>query len=826
MNRDLKSLISQMTLEEKAGMCSGLDFWHLKGVDRLGIPSVMVSDGPHGLRKQDDQADHLGINESIKAVCFPAGCLTACSFDRGLLRTLGDAIGKEAQANDLSVVLGPAVNIKRSPLCGRNFEYYSEDPYLAGETAAAFIEGVQAHHVGTSIKHFAANSQEFNRMSASSNVDERTLREIYLPAFETAVKKAQPYTVMCSYNRLNGTFASEHPWLLTDVLRTEWGFEGYVMSDWGAVNERVDGLKAGLDLEMPSCNGVTDAEIVEAVKNGSLEESVLDVAVERLLKIIFEYVDNREEQEFTLEQDHALARRIAAESMVLLKNDCDAMGESPILPLKETEKIAFIGGFAEKPRFQGGGSSHINCFRIDNILEEVKGNANITYAKGFAADTDVYEEALAAEAIEAAKAADKAVLFLGLPDSFESEGYDRSHMQLPKRQNRLVKEILKVQKNVIVVLHNGSPVELPWADEVKGILEAYLGGQAAGGAIADILFGRVNPSGKLAETFPLRLEDNPSYLSFGEPVDVDYTEGIYVGYRYYDAKKMPVAYPFGYGLSYTTFAYSNLRLGCGEAWFADGQAVITEKDTVTVSVDVTNTGNRFGKEIVQLYIADKTGAVRRPLMELKGYEKVALNPGETKTVTMAIDYRSLAWYSTSLHSWYAASGAYEVCIGASSRDIRLCAPLQLNNSQLPPLKVTRNTTLGELLANPKTAAFVQEQQKKMLAVFAAPEDEDDGAAGDSVDGDAENPVDSTTKSEGKGAADDSSGATAGTKEPNGNAAMETKEAESSASAEAVSDEMNNAMMISMPLRNLVTFGVCSREQLEEMIQALNQMQEG
>lgn len=387
MKRNLKELIDQMTLEEKAGMCSGLDFWHLKGVERLGIPSVMVSDGPHGLRKQDEAADHLGINDSIKAVCFPPAVLSACSFDRELMRTFGDAIGKEAQANDLSVVLGPAVNIKRSPLCGRNFEYYSEDPYLAGETAAAFIEGVQTHHVGTSIKHFAANNQEFNRMSCSSNVDERTLREIYLPAFETAVKKSQPYTVMCSYNKLNGTFASENAWLLTKVLRDDWGFEGYVMSDWGAVNERVAGLKAGLELEMPASGGINDQEIIDAVKDGSLDEAVLDQAVERILKIIFQFTDHREEQEFTLEADHALAKQIAEESMVLLKNES-------VLPLANREKIVFVGEFAAKPRYQGGGSSHINSYKVSSILDMVAGQSNITYVKGFSADKDSYDETL------------------------------------------------------------------------------------------------------------------------------------------------------------------------------------------------------------------------------------------------------------------------------------------------------------------------------------------------------------------------------------------------------------------------------------------------
>ena len=431
MEHDLKKIISQMTLEEKAGMCSGLDFWHLKHIDRLGIPEVMVSDGPHGLRKQDDKGDHLGMNDSIKAVCFPPACLAACSFDRDLMHEMGSAIGREAQANDVSVVLGPAVNIKRSPLCGRNFEYYSEDPYLAGEIAAAFINGVQSEHVGTSIKHFAANNQEYHRMSGSSEVDERTLREIYFPAFETAVKKAQPYTFMCSYNQINGTFASENKWLLTDVLRGDWGFEGYVMSDWGAVNDRVPGLIAGLDLEMPGSGGFNDAEIVKAVKDGSLDEAVLDQAVERILRIIYLYADNHTPQEFTMEADHEEARRIAEESMVLLKND-------GVLPLNSSEKIAFIGGFAKNPRFQGGGSSHINCFRTASALDFLPEHAQVTYAEGFPADRDAYDETLAAAAIKAAENADKAVIFAGLPDSFESEGYDRSHMQLPSCQNRLI----------------------------------------------------------------------------------------------------------------------------------------------------------------------------------------------------------------------------------------------------------------------------------------------------------------------------------------------------------------------------------------------------
>lgn len=737
-----------MTLEEKAGMCSGLDFWHLKEVEHLGIPKVMVSDGPHGLRKQDEKGDHLGINDSIKAVCFPPAVLSACSFDRGLMEEMGKAIGREAQANDVSVVLGPAVNIKRSPLCGRNFEYYSEDPYLAGEIAAAFVKGVQSQHVGTSIKHFAANNQEYRRMSSSSEVDERTLREIYFPAFETAVKKAQPYTFMCSYNQINGTFASENKWLLTDVLRGEWGFKGYVMSDWGAVNDRVKGLEAGLELEMPASGGDNDAMIVKAVKDGALEEKILDQAVERILRIIFEYADHRKPQEFTMEKDHEGAQHIAEESMVLLKN------ENHILPLKTSEKAAFIGGFARNPRFQGGGSSHINCFKTTNVLDSVPCDAQVVYAEGFPADRDFYDKALADEAVKAAAEADKAVIFAGLPESFESEGYDRSHMRLPECQNRLITEILKVQPNTVIVLHNGSPVEMPWLGEIKGLLETYLGGQAGGAAAANILYGKINPSGKLAETMPLKLSDNPSYLNFGGGEKVEYREGIFVGYRYYDTKEMDVAFPFGYGLSYTTFAYSNLKLSMENP---------TEKDTVMVSADVTNTGKSAGKEVVQLYIRDLTGSAIRPEKELKGFEKVFLEPGETKTVTMELNKRSFAWYNTKLHDWFAASGDYEILVGASSRDIRLTETLHLNSSQRLPMHVHMNTTLGDLLRNPETA----EAAKKLIQKYLS------GEAG------------------------------------------------SEAASEAVSEEMTMAMTDSMPLRALMGFAGVSRKELDSVIEKLN-----
>ena len=755
MKRDVKGIIREMTLEEKAGMCSGKDFWHLKGVERLGIPEVMVSDGPHGLRKQAAEADHLGLNESIKAVCFPTACATACSFDRDLLEEMGERIGDECQAEDLSVILGPAVNIKRSPLCGRNFEYFSEDPYLASQMAAAHIKGVQSKNVGTSIKHFAANNQEHRRMSCSSEVDERTLREIYLAAFETAIKEAKPDTVMCSYNRINGEFASENHWLLTEVLRDEWGFDGYVMSDWGAVNDRVKGLKAGLELEMPASGGTTDKEIVEAVKNGELDEAVLDRAVERILNIVFKFADNRQEGKFDKEEDHKLAAKIEAESMVLLKNE-------GVLPLPtQGKKIAFIGKFAEAPRFQGGGSSHINSFKITGALEAAKEVAQVTYAQGYDIKEDVIDQDMLNQAVETAKEADVAVIFAGLPDAFESEGYDRSHMRMPECQNTLISEIAKVQENVVVVLHNGSPVEMPWADEVKGILEAYLGGQAVGQAEVDVLFGKANPCGKLAETIPYKLADNPSYLNFpGDGQTVAYKEGVFVGYRYYDTKEMPVRYPFGYGLSYTTFEYSDLQLSADK---------IKDTDTLKVTLKVKNTGDRAGKEIVQLYVADKTGAACRPVKELKNFVKVELQPQEEKTVEMELDKRSFAWYNTQIHDWYAASGEYEILAAASSRDIRLKKTVYVESTTELPIHVHMNTTIGELLENPRTKAVIEGMTDSLIQHMG-------GSSGD--------------------------------------------EEEESAASEAISKEMSLKMMENSPLRTLRSFMGMSTEEIKELIEKL------
>ena len=757
MERDIRSIVKQMTLEEKAGMCSGSDFWHLKGVKRLGIPEVMVSDGPHGLRKQNDKADHLGVNESIKAVCFPTACATACSFDRDLLQELGEALGDECQAEDVSVILGPAVNIKRSPLCGRNFEYFSEDPYLASQMAAAHVKGVQSKNIGTSLKHFAANNQEFRRLSVDERIDERTLREIYLAAFETAVREGKPDTVMCSYNQINGEFASESHWLLTEVLRDDWGFEGYVMSDWGAVNRRVPGLAAGLDLEMPASGGATDAEIVSAVKDGTLDESVLDTAVERILRIIFKYTDGRRAGDFDLEKHNRLAERIAEESMVLLKND-------GVLPLpREGRQIAFIGSFAEKPRFQGGGSSHINSFRITGALEAAENMPQITcdirYAQGYDVKEDRTDAALLAQAVQTAAAADAAVIFAGLPDSFESEGYDRSHMRMPDCQNELIREILKVQPNTVVVLHNGSPVEMPWADDAPAILESYLCGQAVGEAQVRLLFGLANPCGKLAETIPFKLQDNPSYLNFpGDGHTVGYQEGVFVGYRYYDTKEMAVRYPFGHGLSYTTFSYSDLTLSADQ---------IKDTDTLRVSLKVKNNGNMAGKEIVQLYVADHTGCIFRPAKELKNFVKVFLEPGEEKTVSMELDKRSFAWYSTDLHDWYAAPGEYEILACASSRDIRLRAALRLTTRTRLPLAIHRNTTVAELLANPKTAAVISSMTDALAA---------------NISGDAEN--------------------------------------SSEAAAEAITKEMSLKMLENSPLRSFKSFVGMDEKELAELIARL------
>ncbi len=751
---DVKKLVREMTLEEKASLLGGGDFWHTKAVERLGIPRFMMSDGPHGLRKQDQEGDHLGINDSIRAVCFPAACATASSFDTELVRHIGNVIGEECQAEDLSIVLGPAVNIKRSPLCGRNFEYFSEDPCLAGEMAAAYIRGVQSSHIGTSVKHFAANNQESSRMNVSAEVDERTLREIYLAPFETAVKKSQPKTVMCSYNKINGVYSSDNEWLLTDVLRKEWGFEGFVMTDWGAVDDRVQGVRAGLELEMPGDTAANDARIVEAVKNGTLSEEEVDTAVCRLLTVFYDYLDHRQSGKvFDLERDHRVAAEAEKECAVLLQNN-------GLLPLKPESEVVYIGAFAEKPRFQGGGSSHINAFKVTSALETArKKGRNVRYVTGFPADRDEADAAAREEAVEAARHAEAAVIFAGLPEIIESEGYDRKDMKLPACQNALIEAVLEAQPNTVVVLHNGSPVETPWADRAAAVLEMYLGGQGVGEAEDALLFGEANPSGHLAETFPLRLQDNPSYLNFpGDGRKVRYREGVYVGYRYYDKKEMPVRWAFGHGLSYTTFEISNLRADRTEM----------DDDTgIRVSVDVKNTGSRAGKEVVQLYVSDRNGTPDRPVKELRGFAKTALEPGETKTVSFDLNARDLSYYDTGLGGWYAPSGTYGILVGNASDNISAQGEIRFTTRKVLPFRIAGDTTIGMLLSDSRTAPLMKDLLDEIGRMF--------------------NGNDSQSDEGGLGAG---------------------------------ADEMGKAMLASMPLKSIASFSGIDAGQLDDLIAGL------
>lgn len=736
---DVKKLVNELTLEEKASLCSGADFWHTKAIDRLNIPAAMVSDGPHGIRKQESLADHMGVAESIKAIGFPTASAMACSFDRDLLHKVGDALGEECVAEDLAVLLGPGINMKRSPICGRNFEYYSEDPVVAGELGAAFVNGVQEHGVGTSLKHFAANNQEWRRMSISAEIDERTLREIYLAAFETVVKKAQPWTIMCSYNRINGVYSCENDWLLNKVLRDEWGFEGLVMTDWGAMDERVPSLKAGLDLEMPDCHGETDKLIVKAVQSGELEESVLDTAVERILTMVDKYLTARKgidpasmvhplpssvERGYDVAAHHALARTTAEQSAVLLKNE-------DILPLQKDKKIAFIGEFAKVPRIQGGGSSHINNTWIESALDAV--GDSVSYAQGFHIDEETTDETLLQEAITLAKESDVAVIFAGLPDSFESEGFDRTHLNMPANQNELIARISEVQPNVVVVLHSGSPIAMPWLDKVAGVLQMYLAGQASGGAAVNLLFGDATPCGKLAETFPLHLEDNPSYLNFpGNREKVCYQEGVFIGYRYYDKKKMDVLFPFGYGLSYTDFTYSNMKVTVNGKNATDVD-VIKETDEIVVSADITNTGNCDGAEIVQLYIKNPVVYEIRPEKELRDFAKVFLKAGETKTVTFTLNARAFSYYETRIHDWYAESGDYEILLASSSRDIRLQDTVSITGSKKIPFVADYVTTCEDVELFAKDGSALDEMLRGSGFAEATDHDGDDSMGSGTAD---------------------------------------------------------------------------------------------
>ncbi len=692
---DVKAIVSQMTLEEKAALCSGKNFWHLQTPERLGIEPVMVSDGPCGIRKQADAADHLGLNASVPATSYPTGSCMACSFDRALFRESGVTLGHACQAEQLSVLLGPAANIKRSPLCGRNFEYLSEDPYLTGELAASYIDGVQSQNVGVSLKHFAVNNQEYHRMSSDSVVDERTLREIYLAGFETAVRRAKPWTVMCSYNRVNGTYAAENKRLLTEILRDEWGFDGYVVSDWGATTaERVKCLEAGLDLEMPGKNAANDRQLVEAVQNGTMDEKVLDTAAERILTVVLKYLDHKKpETVIDFEADHEKARKIAAESMVLLKND-------GILPLKKDAKVAFVGEFARTPRFQGGGSSNVNAYKVTSALEAAETmGLHVSFAPGYATKTPEPDAALLEAAAKTAEAADVAVVFVGITDAMESEGFDRRTLSMPENHEALVAAVSKVQKNTVVVVMCGGCITMPWLSDVRGVLYAYLGGEAVGPATLDLLFGDANPSGKLAESFPKRLEDNPSYLYyFGDEQNrTEYREGIFVGYRYYDKKNIDVLFPFGYGLSYTTFEYSDLRLD---------KAEMLDTDTLTVTVKVKNTGAVRGKEVVQLYVGMPQSRTIRPEKELRGFEKVELAPGEEKTVSFTLSKRAFAYYRTDIADWYAESGDYVIMAAKSSRDVACTATVRVTSTTEIKRVYTMNSTVEEIMESPVGREFI------------------------------------------------------------------------------------------------------------------------
>lgn len=665
--KDPKEILAGMTLEEKAALCDGSDFWHLKGMEKYGIPEVMVCDGPHGLRKKDYSKKGISISTSVPAISFPTAATTACSWDPELLYEMGVALGKKCQKEKVGVLLGPGINMKRSPLCGRNFEYFSEDPVLAGEMAAGLINGVQSMGVGTSLKHFCVNSQETRRMVVDSVVDERALREIYLRGFEIAVKKGKPWTVMNSYNKINGFHGSENYHTQTEILRNTWGFDGVLVSDWGAVNDRVLGMKNGNDLEMPSSSGSGTKKIIEAVKNGELDEAVVDERALNVLKLIKKCADGAvSNYQYNDADDQGLARKIAGRSMVLLKND-------GILPLDMKKKYAVIGELARTPRYQGAGSSHIVPTQLDNAFDELKKlGCKVEFSQGYelsvkkaSKNKDHIDRAVAL-----AKRCDAAIVFVGLTDEYEAEGFDRTHMELPAVHNELVNAIVKANPNTIVVLAGGSPVELPWDNNVKALLNSYLGGQAGGGAVADILTGKVNPSGKLSETYPMCYGCTPAKNNFpGNPATVEHRESIYIGYRYYEKIGKQVRYPFGFGLSYTTFEYSDLAFDKSE---------MDENDKLNVSFKVKNTGSVAGYETAQLYVADKESTIFRPVKELKGFKKIWLEPGEEKEISITLCRRAFAFWNVNTDDWCVESGEFDIMVGASSADIRLCKTVTVN----------------------------------------------------------------------------------------------------------------------------------------------------
>lgn len=664
-------IIKKMTLEQKAAFVSGLDYWHTQGSADLGLPSINITDGPHGLRKKNENkkaSDGIGLGNSVPATCFPPASATACSWDPELIRLAGEALGEECLKEKVSVVLGPGMNIKRAPTCGRNFEYFSEDPLLAGKMAAGLVKGVQSKGIGTSLKHYACNSQEAYRMIVDEVVDERALREIYLAAFEIAVKEASPWTVMNSYNRINGEYASQNEYLQKKVLRDEWGFDGLIVTDWGSSVDRIPGLNFGTDLEMPSSGGYNTKKIIDAVNNGELSEDVLNERADTVIDLIIKSKPALDKGcDFSFDDHHAVARKVAEGSMVLLKND------DGILPLKQGAKVAVIGELAAAPRFQGAGSSVINPTRLDNALEELKKlGVDVTYAKGYEKSKNEINDALFTEAKNAAKNADIALVFVGLTEEFEGEGYDRMNIEMPSSHNELVSEIAKVNPNTAVVLAGGSVINLPWINEVKALLDSRLGGQATGSAVANILTGKVNPSGKTSETYPLSYEENPTFGNYpGGPVTSEHRESIYIGYRYYDKAKKEVLFPFGYGLSYTKFEYSDISVSAEN---------ITDADELTVKFKVKNIGDVDGAEVTQLYVGDIESTIYRAVKDLRAFEKVFLKAGEEKEVTFTLSKRDFAFFNVYSGDYQVESGEFAVLVGASSRDIKLMKMVNVTSS--------------------------------------------------------------------------------------------------------------------------------------------------
>ena len=663
-------IVSKMSLEQKAKIVSGLDYWHMEGFEEFDLPVIQLTDGPHGLRKQDPDNKTVGLGGSFPSTCFPPASLSGCSWDPELLKKEGEALAEECLQEKVSVILGPGTNIKRSPTCGRNFEYFSEDPYLAGKCSAALINGIQSKGIGTSLKHYAGNSQEAYRMTINEVIDERALREIYLTAFEIAVKESQPWTIMNAYNQVNGVYASQSKYLLDKVARKEWGFDGVFVTDWGASVDRIPGLKAGTDLEMPTSGDLNEKLIIRAVNEGKLEEEILDERVDALVDLILKSKPALA-TDFTYDVDahHEIAARVAEGSMQLLKNDDN------LLPLKEGQKVAIIGEMAVKPRYQGAGSSVINPTKLENALDNLKKlGVNVTYAQGYRKEKDALDNTLFCEALNVARESDVVLVFAGLTEPFEGEGYDRKNLNMPACQNRLISEICKVNENVAVVLAGGSVIRMPWLKKVKAVLNSGLGGQAGGIAVANILTGRVNPSGKTTETYIKDYKENPTFGNYPSMAKTsEHRESVFIGYRYYDKAKKNVVFPFGHGLSYTTFKYTAIKLSSSS---------IKESDEVTLTFKIRNTGKVAGAEIAQVYVADKESTIFRPEKELKAFTKVFLEPGEQKEVSLTLDKRAFAFYNVKTHDWCVESGEFEILVGASSRDIRLRSKLKVKGEDV------------------------------------------------------------------------------------------------------------------------------------------------